>query len=213
MMRHAASLGYRQVASRRIYFQDASTGIPFKTASYKRDKKLFDRYGYSVDPVIAPTEETLGRIAELYRMLYIEKYSMWNPQFTSKLLARLIEREFLHCYVLVGTEGRIDGVIGYLIQNGIMTTPLLGYDVSVAQEVGLYRMLSAVLLEHGRDRGLLQNASAGAANFKRARGGEGENEYSLVFTRHLPAGRKAVWNLVRLLANRIALPLVIRNRL
>ena len=207
------SLGYDQIASRRIYFQDARTRRPFRNSAYKVDRKLFAKHGYTLRQVTNPSAETVERIVELYRMLYVDKYSKWNPQFTGRLIARLIEHDFLNCYVLEKADGRIDGVIGYYILGGIMTTPLLGYDMTIPQEVGLYRMLSNVLIDHGRDRGVLQNASAGAGHFKRSRGGEAENEYSLVYTRHLSMRRRAAWKVIQQLANRVALPLVIKHGL
>ncbi|MGQ0517184.1 hypothetical protein ACT453_43635, partial [Bacillus sp. D-CC] len=39
----------------------------------------------------------------------------------------------------------IDGVIAYFIRNGVMTTPILGYDTTSDQQQGLYRILTFLI--------------------------------------------------------------------
>jgi len=74
-------------------------------------------------------------------------------------------------------------------------------------------MLSLLLLREARERRLVLHASSGAAGFKRARGGVGATEYTLVQARHLPIRRRFGWRLVAVLANRVGLPLMKRYRL
>jgi hypothetical protein len=94
-----------------------------------------------------------------------------------------------------------------------MTTPLLGYDTSLPQEVGLYRMLSAQLTLEATKRGIILHQSSGAASFKRFRGFIENIEYSAVFYQHLPFWRQLVWRLLGLLVNQIAVPLMKKYKL
>ncbi|WP_374016341.1 hypothetical protein ABU162_18735 [Paenibacillus thiaminolyticus] len=71
-------------------------------------------------------------------------------------------------------------------RDGVMTTMLFGYDTALPQELGLYRMLSAALLELARENGDLLHESSGAAQFKRNRGARADIGYSAVFCDHLP---------------------------
>jgi hypothetical protein len=74
-----------------------------------------------------------------------------------------------------------------------MTTPLIGYDLALPRKLGLYRMLTALVFQEARETGRILNLSAGAAQFKRHRGGEAQIEYSAVYIAHLPVFQRAVW--------------------
>ena len=89
-----------------------------------------------------------------------------------------------------------------------MTPPLVGYDTSLPQEVGLYRMLTADLSQTGIQRGLIAHQSAGVASFKRRRGFVGAIEYTAVFHQHLPIQRRWIWWLLGCSLDLIAIPLM-----
>jgi hypothetical protein len=57
------------------------------------------------------------------------------------------------------------------------------------------------------------NLSAGAAEFKRLRGGVGTMEYSAVCARHLPGNRRRAIGLLATLATRIGEPVMRRFEL
>ena len=148
----------------------------------------------------------LSRIVELYEQLYLEKYSSVNPRFSSRFILDCILSKFLTVQLLI--QGKksfmagdlmmdpknIQGVIGYWSRGGILTTPLLGYDTSLPERNGLYRMLCLAVMIVGRDHNLLINAGAGAGDFKRRRGAESFVEYNTVFAhRELPLYRKMPW--------------------
>ena len=93
-----------------------------------------------------------------------------------------------------------------------MTTPVFGYDTAVPQEIGLYRMLSAVLLRQSAEEGCLLHESAGAAQFKRNRGATAEIEYSAVYDRHLPFYRRMGWAMLSPLLNRVGVPIMKKHK-
>ncbi|WP_336765112.1 GNAT family N-acetyltransferase [Paenibacillus sp. USHLN196] len=207
--------GCRLIPSRQIYLyqaHDPNFGNSKSRWLLKRDYELLGKHGYEFVYEADMTDADIPRIVELYKLLYLEKYSYHNPQFTERFIAAAMASGTLRLYGL-RKEGRLDAVMGYFCRNGIMTTPLFGYDTAVPQSVGLYRMLSACLIGQARENGHLLHESAGAAQFKRNRGAVADFEYSAVYERHLPWGRRWCWLLLDRLLNRIGVPLMRRMKL
>ncbi|MFB9274363.1 GNAT family N-acetyltransferase [Cohnella cellulosilytica] len=209
------SRGCLLVPSRQIYL--LNPGEPgFGSAKsrwlLKRDGALAAKAGYaSVGPGDV-TESDLPRIAELYRLLYLEKYSRHNPQFTERFLREALYNGILELHGF-RRDGRLDAVLGFYVRDGAMTTPLFGYDTTLPQELGLYRMLSARLIELAGERRLLLHESSGAAQFKRNRGAVPEIEYTAVYVRHLPLKRRMPWTTLSKLLTRIGVPLLRKYKL
>ncbi|WP_257219510.1 GNAT family N-acetyltransferase [Paenibacillus sp. LK1] len=207
--------GCQLIPSRQIYLyraNDPNFGNAKSRWLLKRDYELLTKHEYEFVSGANLTEEDIPRIAELYRLLYLEKYSYDNPQFSEQFIATAKASGAL---TLCGLrkEGRIDAVMGYFCRNGVMTTPLFGYDTALPQSIGLYRMLSACLIGQARESGHLLHESAGAAQFKRNRGAVSDFEYSAVYERHLPMSRRWCWLLLERLLNRVGVPLMRRMKL
>jgi hypothetical protein len=64
-------------------------------------------------------------------------------------------------------------------------------------------MLTALVFQEARESGQILNLSAGAAQFKRHRGGKPHLEYSAVFVEHLPWRRRMAWMTLSLLLENI----------
>lgn len=178
----------------------------------KRDRKLLAKHGYTEVGPEEITQEDIPRIVELYRLLYIDKYSAYNPQFTEAYIALALERRTLQIYGL-RKEGRLDAVLGFYEREGAMTAPLFGYDTSLPQSLGLYRMLSAVLIGLAGSRELLLHESSGVGQFKRNRGAAGATEYSAVYDRGTSLLNRCGWSILELLLRRIGMPLIQRLKL
>ncbi|SEB23509.1 GNAT family N-acetyltransferase [Paenibacillus sp. 276b] len=207
--------GCQLIPSRQIYLyqaNDPNFGNAKSRWLLKRDYELLTKHGYEFVSGSNLTEEDIPRIAELYRLLYLEKYSYDNPQFSEQFIATAKASGTLTLYGL-RKEGRIDAIMGYFCRNGVMTTPLFGYDTALPQSIGLYRMLSACLIGQARENGHLLHESAGAAQFKRNRGAVSDFEYSAVYERHLPMSRRWCWLLLERLLNRVGVPLMRRMKL
>ncbi|MDG0794113.1 GNAT family N-acetyltransferase [Cohnella ginsengisoli] len=207
----------RLVPSRQIYL--LRTGDPdFANAKarwlLKRDRALAEQHGYvQVGPTDIVTAD-IPRIAELYKMLYLDKYSLHNPQFTTRLLEQALAHGTLELHgYRDGTTGRLEAILGFYAREGAMTTPLFGYDTSRPQAHGLYRLLSALLIGIARDRGLLLHESSGAAQFKRNRGAVADIEYTALYDRHLPAWRRGSWSALEGLLGKIGVPLMQKYKL
>lgn len=208
-------LGYRLIPSRQVWLHDICHWDSFPEKArwqLRRDMRLIKERGYEVVHHEQLRPADLPRLRELYQLLYLQKYSHFNPDFTERFFAHALATGSLY---LIGLrkEGRFDGVLGYFWRAGVMTTPLFGYDTSLPQELGLYRMISALLAQEVERRGLLLHASSGAASFKRLRGARPAIEYSAVYDRHLPAHRRLPWALLEEVLTRVAVPLIQRMKL
>lgn len=197
--------GFVMVPSRSISIADPAAQDARHRKRWRRDLRLIGRTGYTAEEPQAGAEK---RIIELYNMLYLDKYSRNNPQFTERLV-----RELPIGYRVLVKDGRIDGVLGYVQRNGVMTTPIFGYDTALPQRIGLYRMLSALVYDIADREGLVVNDSAGAAEFKRLRGAVPDIEYRAVHVAHLPWRRRMGWTALATLLQRIAVPLMRRYEL
>ncbi|MFM2420866.1 MAG: hypothetical protein RL385_5589, partial [Pseudomonadota bacterium] len=207
LMAGLQALGYTALVSRRVHLFDARDSALFRRKGFRRDHALIKRHGYRAERLLHATPDEAARIAHLYASLYLEKYSQYNPAFTPAFVAAAVEDGLLEVHVL-RHGARIDGALGFIARDGVMTTPLLGYDTTLPQALGLYRMLTALLSELARARGLLLHRSSGAATFKRARGAVPEFEYSYVYTRHLPLSRRAVWGMLGAVTRGLGKPML-----
>jgi hypothetical protein len=198
---------YEMVLSRQVWYQEPQ--VSFRKKDAKGDLRALRRTPYEIVAGSLLSDSDLLRGLELYKFLYLEKYSYYNPQFTESFM-RLCRDESLLYMQALRLEGQINALLGFFVRNGVMTTPFFGYDTRLPQSDGLYRILSAILLQEGRQRGLLVHASAGVGKFKKTRGGQSMIEYNAVFTGHLPAWRRFPWALVKQIAN-AAIPAFRKN--
>lgn len=187
-------LGYYLVLSRQVWYMEPVAAL--KTRQCKEDVRVLKKAGYDVVRGEGLSDDELHRAVQLYEMLYLQKYSYYNPQFTFDFLKLARDEEILHMYGLK-KDGRLNAIMGFFIRNGAMTQPLFGYDTSLPLEEGLYRLLTLVTLQEGVKRGLLVHASGGVGKFKKVRGGESVTEYNAVYTKHLPRKRQLPWTLIQ----------------
>jgi hypothetical protein len=190
-------LGYDLVLSRQVWYMDPVAAL--KTRQCKEDLRVLKKNGYEVVNGKDLSDEELHRAVQLYELLYLQKYSYYNPQFTFDFLKLARDAETLHMYGLK-KDGQLNGIMGFFVRNGAMTQPLFGYDTSLPLEEGLYRLLTLVTLQEGVKRGLLVHASGGVGKFKKVRGGESVTEYNAVYTKHLPLRRRLPWKLIGLVS-------------
>lgn len=198
------SNGYSMILSRQVYYQEPAECLRKKQT--RIDLRLLMKSGYEIAGDEELSETDIRRLLHLYNLLYLEKYSYFNPQFSKAFVRHAHQARFFR-FRLLRRAGTIDGVMGYYVRNGVMTQPIFGYDTTLSQRLGLYRLLSALTLLEGHEHGLLINASAGVGAFKRIRGGAPALEFNAVYVRHLPAFRQLPWRILRLLMDWIAVPL------
>lgn len=186
--------GYLLAPSRQVYFFDGGAGDYLYRSNTRYDQRLLESTSYCVDDHARITPHDAPRIEALYRMLYIEKYSPHNPQVTAEMFEKMREHRLLTMWGLRNAGGQLDGIVGMFEREGVMTVPLVGYDTSLPQSLGLYRLLMAIMLREAARQRWLLNLSSGAASFKRLRGGEPSLEYTAVYCQHLSRPRRMVWH-------------------
>lgn len=210
--------GYRLIPSRSVLFSETRAPEWDHPRDTVRDREILHASGYQVRD--APVDAATGvsprpireRLAELYSLLYVHKYSRLNPRYTERFV-EAAQRSGVLRFTVIERDGRIDGVIGTIVANGFLAAPFVGYDTALPQHTGLYRMLSFLIASQAHEAGVRLHGSSGVADFKRNRGAEPETEYLAVYTRHLPLGRRLSWWVLDQVVRRIALPLVRRRGL
>jgi hypothetical protein len=202
--------GFQRVASRQVYLFDDWPALARRHGNLKADLKLLARTDLARTGDTGLVDADYARIAELYTLLYLDKYSRHNPRYTPALMRAWHHAGLLEFDALRDAEGRLQSVVGLFRQGRTLTAPIVGYDTARPMAWALYRRLTASACATAMARGQRLNFSAGAAQFKRLRGGRPAMEYSLVCTRHLPRRtRRAVATLGRLTRG-IAVPLMRR---
>jgi len=198
--------GWQLLPSRQIYVtDDLARDWTFKRDS-KQDSRLLRQTPYQQDEMRELRSGDAARIAELYRLLYVERYSALNPQFTPAFIEMTHRTGVLRYRGLRDGAGDLVAVVGCFIRGGVLTTPIVGYDTALPRAHGLYRLACVLLTQMALCAGARLNSSAGAASFKRLRGARAELEYSAFFTAHLAAPRRAAITAMAVLLNRLAVP-------
>lgn len=214
-MSHLRAVGAAFVASRQVYVfpdLDERSLTRDEQRELRRDRALWDRSDYSIRPGEPFTAEELDRGIDLYGQLYLEKYSTLNPQFTVEWLKDVSASGAMGVFG-ISRAGHMDGIVGYFQVEGVLTTPLFGYDMAIPRERGLYRMLSSLTLATAFDASCLDHASSGVASFKQNRGYRSAIEYSAVLTSHLGWRRRVVWRVLHALMENVAVPLLRKHKL
>lgn len=203
-------LGLRFLASRPIFVTDTKSQYPYQARMFKSDLKILRESEYT----ILENEEIplfhAQRIANLYKLLNIHKYSHLNPQFNYHFITLALKERLLDFKVLVKNQS-VDAVLGYFQRENVMTSPLFGYDTSLPNDLGLYRQIATILSLDAQKSGCFLNHSGGAASFKRLRRAQGIIEYLAIDYNHLPKSQKAPWTFLEFVMNRWGVRFIEKN--
>lgn len=210
LMQVLKNIGYQLVPSRQVYIFDSNLKDFTKQKNYKADLRLLNNIKnytlcYNID--IAPSD--YKRIEYLYKKLYVEKYSIYNPIFNAKYIEHSHQTSFIEYFGLRNIQGTLDAVVGCYDRSNTTTAPVVGYDTSLPQTLGLYRMLMAYCIHRAQCRHMILNLSSGASQFKVLRGGVPFIEYSAVYANHLNDRlQKLAWKLLGSTLNYIGIPIM-----
>jgi hypothetical protein len=200
--------GYRMYPARQIYMFDCRTAEPKPHRDERRDHALLQNGVFTFVPPTAFLEADYVRAQRLYQHLYLEKYTWLNPQYTAAFMKSMHASQILEFQGLRADDGQLAGVIAFFDSGHTMTAPIVGYDSALPAESGLYRMLMALAMKRARERRMLFNMSAGAASFKRNRGGVSALEYSAVYDSALSPRHRLAALVVRKILQWIGIPLL-----
>lgn len=204
--------GYDCVGSRQVYIFDLTITEWLKHRNNKHDNKLIEKSGLHF---VGHEEmkELLPQALELYRKLYLEKYSKFNPQFTLKFFKKCHGKKIVKFQGYVDKNGYLKAFSGVFTIDNTITSPLVGYDTDLPQKDGLYIHAAQLAILNKFETGLLLNLSSGAPWFKRMRGGKPSIEYSSLYLKHLDYNRKIRWQILKFLSNKIGVPVIKKYKL
>lgn len=213
LLERAREQGWLPVVCRQVFlYRDPEHWR--KRKGTRNDRRLVRRGGYHFRPLDPGDPATIRRARELYDLLYLEKYSRQNVQFTEHYLSEVARAGFLDLHGLYRDGDDLPcGVVGLVELGQSVTAPVVGYDTASPREEGLYRRLMYFTVSRAFERGRLLNLSAGAGHFKRLRGGEATEEYLLVQVDHLPAASRLGWRVLSWLSRVFYGPLLRRLEL
>lgn len=205
--------GYILAPSRQVYIYDKKLADYQQRRDYKNDVNLLKKSPYQRVTQANITPHDYPRIIELYNMLYVSKYSQLNPQFTEAYLKAMFQHPHFSFEGFRNAQGILDAIAGRFTIEGIVTSPIVGYDITQPKKLGLYRLAAFSGLDFAQRNQKIFNASSGAAHFKRQRGGQPFIEYSAVYIRHLPKKTQRMWHVLSWITNNIFVPLIKKHQL
>lgn len=211
LLQAARSDGWILVPARQIWVVDDLRRDWKPRNAFGNDRRALARSGLKVEDVDRFDEADCQRVADLYRLLYLDRYSALNPHFTAQFVAFTQQSGMMHYRVAREPGGRIMSVAGMLHREGTMTPSVVGYDTARPQSEALYRIAAYLFSDWAMERGLALHGSAGAAHFKRQRGARGVIEYLAVYAGHLSAGRRMTIQALASTLERAVVPMMKRE--
>ena len=205
--------GFLLIPSRQVYLFEALSSGKRQPPDVRRDLKLLRDTPLQRVPSAGFGEQDYARVAALYAALYLDKYSLFNPQYTALFMQRWHQSGLLALHGFRDAAGALQAVVGLFRQGDTLTAPIVGYNTALPKSLGLYRLLMATVFDEAMRSGATVNLSAGAAQFKRQRGGRAEIEYSAVLAAHLPLKTRVALKSLRWLATHVGVPLMKHYRL
>lgn len=200
--------GFTLIPSRQVYIFDFKADAIFERGNNRHDQRLLKKNVYEMRSGDSFGIEDFRRAEELYRFLYVDKYSIYNPQFTADYMKLCHDTQRMIFFGFYSKEGVMEGVVGFFKVGKIITAPVVGYNIHLPQSAGLYRILMAQTLKYAATNDFLLNLSSGASLFKILRGGRAYTEYSAVSLSGLGLGRRIGFRIIQAILFVLILPLL-----
>jgi hypothetical protein len=213
VMRALVDAGWFLLPSRQVYLVNDVAKESLVRRDSKNDQRVWQASHFDYQELTEMSHAEAERIAQLYKMLYLEKYSCLNPAFTPEFVRLTHSIGMVKYLIFRDSAGKIQSFGGLHRLGSHATMPLMGYDTSAAQELGLYRLACHAGSLYAAKHELQLNMSSGAAKYKRTRGATPEMEFTAYYLRHLPTFRRLPVQALRLVANRIGIPILRRYEL
>ena len=200
--------GWRLLLSRQIWVTEDLHLNWAKRNSTNNDRRQLHKSGLSIEKLASLRSGDSERIAQLYHMLYVGKYSPLNPVFSASWIEMTHRSGMIEYEAARDQDGIIQAVSGSFIRGSVLTPPIVGYDTTKPSSDGLYRIASYLFSQTCAERFLRLNGSAGAAGFKRNRGATSVIEYTAMYIAHLPLHRRVSIKILEFLLTIIAAPIM-----
>ncbi|MCG7420571.1 GNAT family N-acetyltransferase [Macrococcus epidermidis] len=179
-MKQLDDVGYEAMISRAIYiFDPDDKHTKNERKDLKKDMKRFEKSGLTFTYELR--EDEFHQLMPLYKQVYLDKYSDFNPHYTEDFFKFLYKEMELTWFILKDNE-RIVSFMGVSQTDNVLFPAYFGMDQSVK---GLYFMTSGLLYHFAKEYGYKINNSAGAKDYKLARGSRPYLEYHYIYYKHL----------------------------
>lgn len=180
---------------RQVYIFDPNSLNYKKKRSYQMDKKLSEKqerfYWKLLD---LNNDKDIECVLNLYKKLYLDKHSEYNPIYTKEFVRNGIGSFKLRFEVLKDKlSDSIVAVQGINETDKVINTPFIGYDQSLPKKLGVYRLMNYELMRQAIEKEKVLNMSSGAGDFKLKRGGEASFEYQMVYEKNLSIFQRNIW--------------------
>jgi hypothetical protein len=201
--------GYKVIATGPTYVFDRLPETYLVHRDVKRDRRLLSRTSYRAVLDNKFEEADYPRMAELCQMQN-SRHSTLSPAYTPDYMRLCHTRGIRRFIGLRNPSGRLDAVSGILTVGGAIPTCFAVYDTSLDRDIGLYRMINALIFEVAIAEGWSINLGSRAAGFKRNRGGQPIMDYGAIYDRHLSRARRLALSALAWPTNVIGVPLMRR---
>jgi hypothetical protein len=213
LIRSLVAGGWQLIPSRQVWVIDDFSRDWSGRRDTKRDCALAGTTPLRREELQEMNDADAARISELYGLLYLQKYSRLNPDYSPGFI-KLTHRIGMIRYIAFrDADGTIQSVAGCFRLGDEVTTPIVGYDTARPAEEGLYRLATWAIFDYARREGLRLNLSSGAAGFKKNRGARPQIEYSAIHVGHLSRPRRLAIGALRQALNGLAVPMMRRYQL
>jgi hypothetical protein len=203
-----AADGWILVPSRQVWVVDDLERDWRRRNAFGNDRRLVARSRLAISDLRNIGSDDAARIADLYAMLYVGRYSALNPILTPAFVQASESSGMLSYRVARDPDGRIMAVAGMWERGGVMTPPVVGYDTARPQVEGLYRIASWMFMDRAMESGWRLHGSAGAAHFKRLRGARPVIEWNAYHAAHLSPARRQAMQALAILLKRFVVPVM-----
>jgi hypothetical protein len=207
-----AADGWILAPSRQIWVVDDLERDWTRRNGFGNDRRLLTRSPFAFRDLEKVEAAEAVRIADLYAMLYVGKYSALNPILTPAFIRASAESGMMSYRVALDPGGTIVAVAGMWERGGVMTPPVVGYDTARPQREGLYRIATWMFMERALEAGWRLHASAGAAHFKRLRGARAAIEWNAYHADHLRPGRRRAVQALAAMLKRFVVPVMVARQ-
>ncbi len=213
LMKQLKKEGFILAASRQVYIFDSNLYEFINRNNTQNDRRALAKSEYALILHDQIKESDYPDILKIYNLLYLEKYSKHNPQFSLKLIAYWHQNRLLNMMGLRDKHGVLQGIVGLFESEQVITAPLVGYNTNLSIDKSLYRILIYLILDYSNKKNCCLNLSSGASHFKLLRGGQPFIEYTAAYIKHLPIYRRMTWRAVQVLLNGLFVPMLKRYKL
>lgn len=211
LLEAAKADGWVLMPSRQIWVTSDLRSEWYRRNGAQNDRRALNKSGLMIEEPALIEAGDAERIAELYRQLYIGRYSSLNPVFTPRFVIESARLGLLQFTLARDGEGVIMAASGMRVAGGIGTVPLLGYDLTRPRSEALYPIASYIASRWAMECGLRFNGSAGAGHFKQLRGATGQIEYMAIYAGHLPRVRRTGLEMLAGALNALMVPMLKRQ--